>query len=217
MKKTVFLLFIVPGLLLSSCFAPLNSVYDNAKLLKKGDIATGISYSRYYGNTLEPDEDFDLHFENLNNNFGLSLGYGLSDKINLNCRYESFNLKWNSKFFDDPVPGNLDYFEIGCKVKLKEDKMALAVPVGFYIFEGESVTVIDPMLLLTVSKNNKFEVNLIPKMHIFFLDKFSMAPGVSFNVGLSNNLDKWAVRPEIGYDGFFDFGIGLNVYFRKKQ
>jgi len=41
-------------------------------------------------------------------------------------------------------------------------------------------------------------------------------PGFSFNIGLSEDLDKWAIRPEIGYDGYFNFGIGANVNFGKK-
>ena len=34
-------------------------------------------------------------------------------------------------------------------------------------------------------------------------------------LGLSSNLDKWAFRPEIGYDGFFSFGFGINAYMKK--
>jgi hypothetical protein len=36
-------------------------------------------------------------------------------------------------------------------------------------------------------------------------------PGFNVGLGLSNNLDQWAIRPEIGWDGFFSYGIALSM------
>jgi hypothetical protein len=47
--------------------------------------------------------------------------------------------------------------------------------------------------------------------HIFFLYLLSF-----IDPGLSSNLDKWAFRPEIGYDGCFSFGLGLDYHLNTK-
>ena len=41
-------------------------------------------------------------------------------------------------------------------------------------------------------------------------------PGLSLGIGLSNNLDQWAIRPEVGFDGNLNFGVGVNYNFTKK-
>jgi hypothetical protein len=35
---------------------------------------------------------------------------------------------------------------------------------------------------------------------------------ISLGLGLSTDLDKWVVRPEVGYDGYFSIGIGAGIY-----
>jgi hypothetical protein len=93
MNKLNDILFLSMLLSLSGCFAPLNSVFDNGKLLKKNEVRIGASCSSYYGTTYDVDNNLAASFDNLNNNIGISLGYGLSEKVNLTGRYESFNLK----------------------------------------------------------------------------------------------------------------------------
>jgi len=36
-------------------------------------------------------------------------------------------------------------------------------------------------------------------------------PAISIGVGFINDVNKWAFRPEFGFDGFVSFGIGLNI------
>lgn len=48
-------------------------------------------------------------------------------------------------------------------------------------------------------------------------DGASLLPAVSLGLGLSKDLRKWAIRPEIGYDQFFAFGVGFNYYFRRRK
>lgn len=216
MHRLKYLSVLIPLISISGCFAPLNSVFDNANMLKKNEFRVGASYSRYYGTTYDLDNELSPRFDNLNNNTGVSLGYGLSEKLNLNGRYESFNLRYVSDLFEESEATRLNYFEAGLKIRLKEDLMAFSVPVGIYCLEGEYIGSIDPRFIVTGSKNKKFDFTIIPKVHILISDGVILIPGVSFNIGLSDNLDKWAVRPEIGFDGYFFFGIGGNVNFGKK-
>ena len=122
-------------LLLTSCFAPLNSVYDTAKLLGKNEARISANYSKYYRNIYDLSEDWNLDYANLNNNIGFSLGYGLSEKVNISCRYEYLKVKSESiEIFDETIEldNDLNYFEIGSKIRLIIDKLALGIPVGLY-------------------------------------------------------------------------------------
>lgn len=207
------LLFLVSG-----CFAPLNSLYDNAKLLEKGEVRLQGNYSKYYGNTFSWDKGMGEGLVNLNNNLGLSLGYGFSEKFNLSFRYEHLNVNNSFELFGvkDTTLFKINYFEAGSKINLKKDKLALGIPVGFYLSEGFLTAVLDPRLFVTFRNNEKFEINIIPKAHIFIGDGVSFIPGLSLGLGLSNNLDNWAIRPEIGVDGNVYFGVGMNINIKKK-
>ena len=196
--------------MISGCFAPLNSVFDNATIPQKNELRIIGSYSGYYG----PDTEEGL--VQLNNNLGFSLGYGFSDKFNLNFRYEYLNVKYESDFWGINVAAEkVNYFGLSSKINLKKDKIALGVPVGVYFSDGEYFgVVLDPMLYLTLRTSNKFELNVIPKVHIGTQD-ISIMPGLSMGLGLSKNLDNWAIRPEVGYDGCLYFGMGMNFNIRK--
>lgn len=95
--------------------------------------------------------------------------------------------------------------------------MALGLPLGIYYYDGIFLWSFDPRLFVTFRNSNKFEVNVIPKTHVFIADGVSFIPGVSIGLGLSDNLDSWAVRPEVGVDGNVYFGVGLNFNFKNKQ
>ena len=209
MKKSAILSILIL-VLVSGCFAPLNSVFDNATLPQKNELRIIGSYSGYYG----PDNEEGLI--HLNDNLGFSLGYGFSDNFNLNFRYEYLDVKYEYDFWGINLASEkVNYFGLSSKINLKKDKLALGVPVGVYFADGEYLGIIlDPMLYVTFRNSDKFEFNVIPKAHIGTQD-ISILPGISMGLGLSKNLDKWAIRPEIGYDGCLYFGMGMNVNFRK--
>lgn len=214
MKKIVFFSFLIT-ILVSGCFAPLNSVFDNATLPLKNELRISGSYSRYYDT--DNDENSIIH---LNNNQGFAITYGFTDRFNMSFRYEHLNLKYQyeseSGWFDFDLSGDkVNYFGIASKIKLKKDKIALGIPVGIYFFEGDHIVMLDPMLYTTFRISDKFEFNIIPKTHIGFGDNISFAPGASLGLGVSSNLNRWAFRPEIGYDGYLYFGVGMNVNFKR--
>lgn len=209
MKNPAILSILIP-VLVSGCFAPLNSVFDNATLPQKNELRILGNYSGYYG----PDNEEGLI--HLNDNLGFSLGYGFSDNLNLNFRYEHLDVKYEYDFWGiNFASEKVNYFGIGSKINLKKNKLALGVPVGIYFADGEYVGIIlDPMLYVTFRLSSKFEFNAIPKAHIGTGD-IQINPGISLGLGLSNDLDKWAIRSETGYDGCLYFGVGMNINFRK--
>jgi len=109
----------------------------------------------------------------------------------------------------------MNYFEIGFKIRLIEERMALGLPVGLYIYEGELSSSISPRLFITFGNNEKVEFTLVPGVLLTFEDYIGIFPGVNLGIGLSNNLNKWAIRPEIGYNGCFNFGVGPYLKFSK--
>lgn len=213
--------FIVVSLILilitlsTGCFTPINSTFESAKLLDKGEIEMQGNYSIYYGdygNFLGDD------YVNLNNNFGLGVGYGITDRFNMKLRYERINTKYSIEIFDEEININgLNYIELSNKFSLKKDEIAASMPLSIYLYEGESVFSLDPRFFFTFGKNENFEFNLIPKAHIFVGDEIVFLPGINFGLGLSSNLNKWAIRPEFGFDGNFTFGVGVNYYFKPNK
>lgn len=131
-------------------------------------------------------------------------------------RYERIDTKpQNTSFGKEINIGGANYLEISNKYKLKEGKMSASIPVGVYVFDKDETPLftLEPRIIYTFSQNDQFEFNLIPKAHIFFGDVINYLPGINLGLGFSSNLNKWAIRPEFGYDGYCTFGIGTNFYF----
>jgi hypothetical protein len=226
--KTRLILIIFISLILGGCFAPLNLSYDSAKTLDKGQIELQGAYSRYYA----PNDSLSNTL--INNNLGFSLGYGITDNYNLKFRYEYINPtvtfqrifgKVNKTF---KVMNSLSYFEINNKLRLAKDNLAISLPLGAYVYNstgsnegtgGLGWFSFDPRLYLTFFRSTGvFELTIIPKAHVLFgkLGGYGMF-GLSVGMGFSSDLDKWAIRPEIGFDRFLSFGIGANFNFNTVQ
>jgi hypothetical protein len=195
--------------------------FENAKLLDKGEGKAQASYSSYYGSIYDNEDKSNLtKTAHYNNNFGIALGYGISNNFNIGVRYERMAFVSNEiEIFGNDyntVDGGMNYIEVGNKIRIKDDKLAFGIPLSLYIMEGETFFSIDPRLYWTYRKSNKFETTLTPKVHLFFIDGVAGMVGLTLGLGLSNNLDKWAFRPEFGYDGYFSFGFGVNIYIKKQ-
>jgi len=222
--KTKAILFVSLTLLLTGCFAPVNLTYESARMLDEGNIGLQGSYSRY--NVVA---DSAVESANLNSNFGFALGYGVSPKYTIKFRYERMNMtpEFNEVFQNEDIDNVLDelssmnYFEIDNKIMLKDGVLALGLPIGVYTYGkisadqqgGFGWLSFDPRLYVTMwGSSDKFELTVIPKIHIMVagFGGIAVLPGISLGMGLSSDLDKWAVRPEIGFDGFLSFGVGVN-------
>lgn len=214
---TGILLFMAPG-----CFAPVNLTFDHARMLKKKEMKVQASYSSYYGpdfNVFSDDHKSGmLHYTN---NYGLTAGYGLSEKVNLGLRYENMEIRQqNIEIFDEVIEmqdATVHYLEFGGKVRLVEDYLALRIPFGIYFMEGESISMLDPGLYYNYRPGDNFEFTVSTKAHIMIADGVGFTPGFSMGLGISNNLNRWAFRPEIGYDGYLSFGFGLDFRFNKAE
>jgi len=69
-------------------------------------------------------------------------------------------------------------------------------------------------LSLLFRKTDIFELTVVPKLHVLF-GTFGgyVTPGISLGIGLSSDLDRWSIRPEIGYDTYLSLGVGASFNF----
>jgi hypothetical protein len=223
MKSKHVLLVLIP-VLMTGCFAPVNLSYDSAKTLNKGQIEVQGMYSKY-------DVTNDtLSTALINQNYGISFGYGFTDKYTVKARYEYIDptITFQKVFGDisDEFNGmnSMSYFEINNKLMLIKNTLSLSLPLGAYFYNSKVIDArnggmgwlsFDPRVYLTFFRStNIFELSLIPKLHVLF-GTFGgyVTPGISLGIGLSSNLDRWSIRPEIGYDKYLSFGVGASINF----
>ena len=222
--KTKLVLLSLMSLLMTGCFAPINLSYESAKTLDKGQIEARGMYSRY--NVMNDTLETSL----INQNYGVSLGYGFTDKYTVKARYEYISPTITfQKIFDEineefNEMNSMSYFEIDNKLMLINNTLSISLPLGAYFYNTKAVDIknggmgwlsFDPRVYLSFfRKTDIFELTIIPKLHVLF-GTFGgyVTPGISLGIGLSSDLDRWAIRPEIGYDKYLSFGVGASVNF----
>jgi hypothetical protein len=181
-------------------------------------------YSKYYVN------NDSLSTALINENYGFSVGYGITDKFTMKAKYEYLKptVTFQKVFGDISSNFNgmnsMSYFEIDNKLNLVKNNLAISLPLGAYFYNTHVVDQarggmgwfsFDPRLYISFFRSTKiFELSLVPKLHILF-GTFGgyVQPAISLGIGLSSNLDRWAISPEIGYDRYLSFGVGANFNF----
>jgi hypothetical protein len=195
------------ALILGGCFLPPAGNVQDARTVGKGNVrVTG-----FWSGLVDAGEDG----EKLADEFGVLLGLGGSDRSEIQLRIERIDLT-------DEDDG-YQFASLGPKFGLIEDQVALLVPLGWYM--GEDVETsetfqIQPGLLETVSVNRNFEVNAAQRFIIPFNSGLFTWLNLGFGVGLSTDLDRWAILPEVSYsicldeaevDPVFSYGVAVVV------
>lgn len=226
-----FLRTILIGNVLSLClfscsFVPVNNQYEKAGTLKKGNLELNGNFT---GNRVTVHGDA----AGVNNNVGFRVGYGISDKFDLKLRYERL---MPVKGIDDEFKG-ASYYSIVPKFSMVPGKLALLVPLSHYTYKEnldgtetkEILNSIAPQFLYTLTGVKK-KTDLTFGLKADFLfggdgegdGGGAVIPGLTIGAGFSNNLDKWAVRPELGASflgggAFLNYGIGLQFIISGKN
>jgi hypothetical protein len=197
--------YIVTGmslLLLGSCSAPMNLNFDSARMMDKGDVEIQGSYSRYH---------YKGQF--LNENVGAKLSVAPNDWYNLKIRGEAMIV--------DQEGVDTYYFELDNKFSFRDpmlrDFIAFSLPFCLYHSWWGNNFGLDPRLYFTFSNSDKFEFTMIPKCHIIFGSSIGVLPGISVGMGFSKDLNRWAIRPEIGYDSYLSYGVGFSYFLKKPK
>ncbi len=219
--KTVALILVFMILFWTGCLPAVSTIFESARMLVPKSIeiqGTGSLYAGYLSK--RQDAQWGLR----SSNFGLNAAYGLSNKLNIRARYEQYRLEDRAEFVKGPLLASgtvVSYSEIllkyGWTQSESKAKAALTLPVGIFTYPGGASIYIAPAVFATYVKSNKFEVTLNGKLH-FWLNGLPSYPWASFGfgLGLSQNLNRWALRPEIGYDLFnVSLGLGFSYIFSK--
>jgi hypothetical protein len=223
--KTLYrstLLLVIVSQTFFSCMsvAPVNQHYERAGTLGKGNIEASGSISGYASD----GSNYMTTDNQLNKNYGFRIGYGLSDKLDLKLRYEK-------RIPFDTSRIHTDYFSIIPKFSIHENRLAILAPISRYQtrhrFEGKILDEVSysfaPQLIRTYTNpKNNFDFSIAGKADFLFHNRSDDEFFLGFNMGagVSTNLDRWAIRPEVGYliqpfqgNYAWSYGIGLQFSF----
>jgi hypothetical protein len=186
--KFIFLLFVFLPLLISNSFAQFSLNFESARSLKKNAVEFGGQYGVI-------SESYEGKWDKMCNSFGLKLGLGLSDRVDLKFNY--------SRMFMKELDIGFNTFSITPKISTNSQKFAFALPFGSYFSEVLGpLWFVAPKVILTLPYKKFFEASLAGLGHIIFkkadFDSQFFA-GLNFGVAISSDLDKWSFRPEMGF------------------
>ena len=137
------------------------------------------------------------------------LAYGLGDHTEIQIRYERIR-----------DSGGINYISVTPKLSVANEAFAFFLPVGLIFRDGEPSGLIIPTLMFTKRVGKKFEGSLSAGMPVN-IEYFEFRLDIVAGFGLSSDLDKWAIRPEIGIlvdagesDYILHFGIATKKIFK---
>src|SRR4051812_6419016 len=161
------LLLILP--FLSSCVSmlPVNSAYEKAGTLRKGNVEFSGHVTNYaakqYGRV-----------DYIERQVGLRAGYGITDRFDLKLRYENMNFSTN---YNGQLRG-ANYLSIVPKIALVPGELSLIIPFSNYYCTGKSddgleykstIRSIAPQIIYTfTAKRNRFDLSVILKSDYLF-------------------------------------------------
>ncbi len=206
MKKLFIILLLIVG-----C-APLTiSNIQSAKIVDKGKVE------------FTPSVSTTLNTFNL----GVQTAYGLNRKSNLRFRLERIfidacdrddnceNSLINYKF-------NLTHLSFGLKYQLIRNKSAIYLPISFTIGDenADILKLIEPTFIYSNGDEVTTSIKVLyPISSISITELKNALLAINIGFGLSNNYDKWIIRPELGlvttlsFQGAIPiFSLGLSIY-----
>lgn len=190
----------------SACAAPFSDL-QSARTLEPGTTEVTGSYS--YVRAANDGES-----DKVQDNFGLQVARGLSDRVELRAKYFYISP-------DGDGTEGVSALGVGPKFSLVEDRVAFYTPVGLGFgggIESGDTWQWQPTLLFSAPMGERAEVTASTKGQ-FWLDDFA-DPNLAFNLGFGfgPDLDSWMIRPEVGLlvnpgeDGrFWSFSLGAST------
>ena len=218
-KNFTLAALVIAGFYLYSCttVAPVHATYEKAATLGKGDLELSGHYTNYR-----------WEGETTNNNIGFKAGIGISENADIKIRYEKLMLPDEAQESDIKI----NYMSVIPKFSLVPDKLSIFLPVSMYSSlskdenrssTSKSYSVAAHLIRTFTSPSRK--VDFSPSMNIEYLVNVGnrneksegyFLMGLNLGAGLSTNLDRWAIRPEVGFlynpafiEGYWNFGVGL--------
>lgn len=228
-KRDLSVLTVLTCLMMTSCVSvtPVLNSYEKAATLGSGNAEAVVSYTGY--NTTAYERSAHSH-----NNYGFRAGYGLSDRFDLKVRYERFTSVMQQ---GQQAPAT-NYFSIIPKVSLAPRYLSLSLPLSRYayteILDGKAysreVNSIASQLHFTYTvPSNKVDLTGGLKADFVYGKRgwetaHDLLLSTSIGAGFSNNVDKWALRPEVGFlysaahaTTYVSYGVGVQYTLFSKR
>ena len=186
--------------------APVFSEMQSARLVQKGGVeATGL-----YSNVAFAEDGENEHVQN---HIGLRVNYGISDNVNLRVGYENI--------FESGAE-SAHIIGLGPKISIVQDRIAAFIPIGGAFGQDISTSEswqIHPTALFTLPITEQIEFNPSAKWLIPFDRDQENLVALNFGAGVSTDLNRWVLRPEIGLlynpgngGHFTHYSIGFSFY-----
>ncbi len=204
MRYQLPVLLLISLFLLSGCVT-IFSEFQDAETVGKGNYEITPSSSIVTAN-----EEGEV--DHIQTNFGVQVGTGITDKVDIRFRLEVPTVAGSSESF-----GDFWVLGAGPKFQIFEDRLAGYVPIGFGfgdgIDTGDSFEM-QPTLIGTIPVTESIDFNPSLKMIYPFSDRDN---AVALNLGVALWGKNIGIRPEVGFmksleggDGTFaHYGIGL--------
>ena len=144
---------------------------------------------------------------------GIQVAVGVAEQADLRFRYENVSVT-------DDGP-SVSVVSFGPKISLAKNYVAAFVPIGFAFgsdVEVSETRAVHPTLLLTAPLHRSVELNASAKYLLPLAKDNENLVAFNFGLGLGPNLDRWVLRPEVGFltnpgeEGHFThFSLGLTL------
>jgi len=184
-------IFSIPALVavavLTGCAAPFADL-QGARLAGKGRVQVTPSFSKV--GFASSGGDVSLQRE-----YTLQVAGGVTENLELRGRYTRITPPGGSG-----GEGGVNVIGAGPKVGLVPGRLAVGLPVGLAFGEGieaSETLQAHPTVFFTVPAHRNLEVNLSGKA-LVPLRGGDVGLAANLGLGLSTDLDRWAVRPEVG-------------------
>jgi hypothetical protein len=211
---------LVLGVSLSAggCFLPPAANVQDARTVGKGQVRAAGYWSGLNDTDASEGESAKLADE-----FGGIVGVGVSESAELQLRLERLDYAEESDGYQ--------FVSFSPKFGLVADRLAVMVPIGLYFgedVEWQETFQIQPAIIGSVPVSEKFEVNMSGRVALPFNSDLYTWGILGFGVGLSSDLDRWAILPEISYSIALDddtdevsnilgYGLALTFYFGEEE
>lgn len=196
MKSLSPLLYSFIALCSSCALAPIGSHYERAGTLEKNQLEVSGNFEKYDG-IVNGDVD------EVNYNYGGTIGYGICEKFDVKFRYARMNEFEDETLGRGPIRQN--FFSLSPKYMIIDEVFSVKLPMNLYHSSSaeSAVFAVAPGLLGTWPVSNSFDVTMGTQYQIPFDEGFDPFFGLSLGFGASTDLDVWAIRPEIGWQTSF--------------
>ena len=204
MKKAMAVVVCGFAMFMTACL-PVTNTYQTARVLEPGKFEVTAGLARAQGTELEEGYGETQVTAQVN--------AGLTDSM-------------EGRVMVGVINGGMIPVAVAVKGELVEDTLAFDLPVGTMVGQGNPLGYLSahPALIAGHRFNQNVEVNAAVRASIFvglLADGDGIGPfSTTLGLGLSSDLDRWAIRPEVGL-GTLDFdrqtyvtaGVGITGLF----